>query len=190
MFNFTPFPNLETKNLLLKRLNYTAIDDLHEMRKDPRMNEYVDVKPDESINETKEYIDKMNRGIDDNKWIIWAIEHKQSEKVIGTISIWNINSEHTGAELGYGIIPDYQGKGLMKEALLRVIEYGFDVMFLKYLEAYTEENNFKSLGLLERCNFKEVDKISEEGYFNCRVYNMIIYRLNNDKPAGFESKLI
>lgn len=186
MFNFQPFPNLETKNLLLRRLNYNDINNLHDMRKDSRMIEYVDVKPDENINETKEYIDKMNRGIDDNKWIIWAIVHKQSEKVIGTISIWNINSEHTGAELGYGILPDYQGKGLMKEALLKVIEYGFDVMLLKHLDAYTEENNFKSLGLLERCNFKEVDKIIEEGYFKNRVYNMIIFRLNNDKLSGFE----
>ena len=63
----------------------------------------------------------MNKGIDDNKWIIWAIEHNQSHKVLGTISIWNINEEQRSGELGYGIIPDYQGQGLMKESLLDVI---------------------------------------------------------------------
>ncbi|MHB1392240.1 MAG: HD-GYP domain-containing protein [Clostridia bacterium] len=30
----------------------------------------------------KIYIDKMNKGIDDNKWIIRAIEHKQSNRVM------------------------------------------------------------------------------------------------------------
>lgn len=53
-----------------------------------------------------------------------------SQKVIGTISIWNINLEQRNAELGYGITPAYQNKGLMKEALLSVADYGFNVMNL------------------------------------------------------------
>jgi hypothetical protein len=30
------------------------------------------------------YIDKMNKGVDDNKWIIWAIEHKENVKFFDT----------------------------------------------------------------------------------------------------------
>lgn len=176
MINFSPFPFRETKNLVLRRMDYNDICDLHEMRKDPRMNEYTDTKPDKNSDETKAYIDKMNKGIDDNKWIIWAIQHKQSNKVIGTMSIWNIDSEQKSAELGYGIIPDYQGKGLMKEALLNIVDYGFNVMNLKELYAYTEENNIKSIKLLERCNFAEVNRVDDEGYFNNRIYHMIVYK--------------
>lgn len=181
MTNFTPFPNIETENLILRKMSYNDIDDLFEMRKDPRMNEYTDTKLEEDISETKAYIDKMNKGVDDNKWIIWAIEHKQLNKVIGSISIWNINMEQKSGELGYGIIPDFQGKGLMKESLLSVIEYGFDAMNLKELLAYTEENNLKSIELLERCNFVETDRVQEEGYFSNRVYHMSVYRLESGK---------
>ncbi len=177
MINFTDFPNMETKNLILRKMSYNDINDLFEMRKDPRMNEYTDTIPDATTDETKIYIDKMNKGIDDNKWIIWAIEHKQSNKVIGSISIWNINKEQEGGELGYGIAPYYQGKGLMKEALLSVVEYGFGVLKLKALEAYTEEQNIKSINLLESCNFIEVNRVDDEGYFNNRVYHMIGYRI-------------
>lgn len=179
MFNFTPFPDIETKNLLLRRMDYKDIDDLFEMRKDPRMNEYTDAKLDENPVETKEYIDKMNKGIDDNRWIIWAIEHKESNKVIGSISIWNLNSEENNGELGYGIIPDYQGQGLMKEALLNVVKYAFDTMNLEKLDAYTEENNHRSIKLLERCNFAEINRVDEKGYFNDRIYHMVVYRLEN-----------
>jgi ribosomal-protein-alanine N-acetyltransferase len=35
----------------------------------------------------------MNKGVDYNKWIIWAVEHEVSKKVIGSICIWNINME-------------------------------------------------------------------------------------------------
>lgn len=177
MINFTPFPEIETKNLLLRRMDHNDINDIFQMRSDPRMHEYTDTKPDVNTDETKAYIDKMNKGIDENKWIIWAIEHKQSNKVIGTISIWNIDTEQRSGELGFGIIPDYQGQGFMKESLLSVVKYGFDVMNLKQIFAYTEESNMKSIKLLERCNFVEVDRVDEEGYFNNRVYHMVVYKL-------------
>lgn len=39
----------------------------------------------------------------------------------------------------------------MSESLLSVVEYSFNVMNLKTLDAYTEEKNFKSIKLLEGC---------------------------------------
>lgn len=179
MINFTPFPNIETTNLILRRMNYNDVNDLFEMRKDSKMNKYVDTKLEENIQETKAYIEKMNAGVDCNKWIVWALVNKESKKVIGSICIWNINMEQTTGELGYGIIPKYQGKGLMKEALLSVIKYGFNVMKLKSLDAYTEEGNTKSIKLLEKCNFIEANRVDDDGYFNDRVYHMIVFRLEH-----------
>ena len=165
-------------------MEHADTGDLFEMRKDPRMNEHTDTKIEENTDETKAYIDKMNKGIDDNKWIIWAIEHKQSKKVIGSVSIWNINIEQKTGELGYGIIPDYQGKGLMKEALSGAMQYGFNDMDLETLEAYTEENNLPSARLLESCNFVEADRVDEAGYFNDKVYHMVVYR--RERPKGLQ----
>lgn len=175
--NFTPFPIIETKHLLLRRITLDDTNDMFEMRRDPRMYEYLDTKVDENPDETKTYIGKMNQGIDEEKWFIWAIEHIQSNKVIGTICIWNLNKEEKSGELGYGIIPDYQGQGLMKESLVSVIEYGFEVMKLKVLEAYTEEHNEKSINLLESCEFVDVNRVDESGDATNRVYRMVVYRL-------------
>lgn len=182
MMNFNPFPNMETNNLILRRMDHNDVEDLFEIRNDSRMNEYTDSRLDETMDETKTYIDKMNNGIDDNKWIIWAIQHKESNKVIGSISIWNINKEEKSGELGYGIIPKYQEQGLMKESLLRVIKYAFDIMGLRELLAYTEENNLKSVKLLEKCNFFEIKRVQEEGYFSNKIYNMVVYGLENNRP--------
>ncbi|MFL0247123.1 GNAT family N-acetyltransferase [Candidatus Clostridium stratigraminis] len=173
-----PFPEIETNNLILRKMDYKDIYDIFLMRKDPRMNEFTDAKLDESPEETKSYIDKMNKGIDENKWVIWAIEHKQFKKVIGSISIWNINLEQKSAELGYGIIPEFQGRGFMKEALLSAVDYVFKVMNLDALEAYTEENNIKSIMLLKGCKFEEANRIDDKGYYSDKVYHMVVYRLN------------
>lgn len=180
MIIFNPFPIIETKNLLLRRMELKDEHDIFQMRKDPRMNEYTDSKLDNKLEETKSYIEKMNKGVYENKWIIWGIEHKQSGKVIGSISIWNINIEQESGELGYGIIPDYQNRGLMKEALLSVINYGFKKLKLIVLEAYTEEGNINSIKLLKGCNFSEVKRVDEEGYYSNRIYHMIVFRLENN----------
>lgn len=62
MIILSPFLTLKRKfNIAKNELNDTA--DLFEMRKVPRMNEYTDTKPDENINQTIAYVDKMNKGI-------------------------------------------------------------------------------------------------------------------------------
>ncbi|MFZ5967337.1 MAG: hypothetical protein ACOYVK_09205 [Bacillota bacterium] len=47
------------------------------------------------------------------------------------------------------------------------------------LDAYTEENNMKSNKLLESCKFDEIDRVNDQGYYNNRVYHMVVYRLKN-----------
>lgn len=177
MINFDPFPNLETEHLLLRKLTFTDSDDLFEMRKDPRVHEFTDTRVDENIGQTRAYINKMNQGVAENKWILWAIEHKQLHQVIGSVSIWNINRDQESGELGYGVRPDFQGQGWMKESLLCVAGYGFGVMKLRELWAYTEENNLRSIKLLEKCHFVEVKRVEEMGVLNKRVYAMVAYRL-------------
>jgi [ribosomal protein S5]-alanine N-acetyltransferase len=177
MINIPTLNNIDTKNLMLRRMEHKDIKDLFEMRRDPRMHEFTDTKPEETPMETEKYVDRMNKGIDDNKWIIWAIEHKRAQKVIGSISIWNLNEEEKSGELGYGILPEYQSRGLMKEALLRVVDFGFHIMKLRYLEAYTEEENLKSIKLLDSCNFIEVNRVDDEGYVKDRIYHMIVYKI-------------
>ena len=62
---------------------------------------------------------------------------QNTNSILGTISIWNISREQSKAELGFGLFPGSLGKGIMSEALVKVVEYGFNKMGLKTIEAYT-----------------------------------------------------
>ena len=64
---FNPFPMLETKNLSLRKMTAEDAMDIFQMRKDPRMTEFTDSKLDESLEETKSYIAKMNSGVEESK---------------------------------------------------------------------------------------------------------------------------
>ena len=178
-FNFEPFPEIRTENLILRKLRINDLQDLYEMRKDPRMNLYVDNTIDNNINETLEYLEKMNRGVEAGKWIIWGLELKSEVRLIGSISIWNFKTADVSGELGYGLDFRYQGKGYMTEALKAVVDYGFKTLKLKSLFAYTEIRNQPSISLLERCGFKKTGEIEEKGFITNRDYVMAIYKLDS-----------
>jgi len=175
---FQPFPVLETNHLRFIELSYEHIDDLFLMRNDTSMHEFTDTLPDLTLDDTRLYIDKMINGVNQSKWIIWAIEHKVSKKIIGTISVWNIVDNC--AELGYGIIPNHQGYGYMQEALLVVLKYSFNNLGLTSLDAYTEVTNLRSKNLLEKCKFEYMNEVMDKGYNNNRDYKMMCYRKENN----------
>ncbi len=175
--NRVEFLNLETDRLLLRQMKITDVDALFEMRKEPLMHVYTDTKPDVDQEETMAYLMKMNQGIEEGKWLIWAIEERVSGRVVGSISLWNFDLELNTAELGYGLVPTAWGSGYMAEALGGVLRYGFDELGLSKIEAYTEVGNEASVKLLKKYQFEKTGQIEESGYTNDRVYCMEIYQL-------------
>jgi len=174
---FHPFPVLETERLILRKMSPDDRDDFFVMRSDERMHTYTDTTPDRDASQTEEYLTRVIQGVDENHWLIWAIEQRVTRRVIGSIGIWNFNEDQTSAELRYGIATEFQGKGYMSEALVRVTEYAFATLQLAVLEAYTEAENTPSRRLLERIGFVVSGQVDDPSADDASVYHMIVYRL-------------
>ena len=159
--NFTPFPNLITDRLVLRQLSVNDENEIFKLRSDESVNKYLSRSKANSVEEARAFINKINTSIHNNESLYWGITLKESSALVGTICLWNISKENETAEIGYELIPDSQGKGIMQEALLKVIEFGFENMKLKTIEAHTHPDNDSSTKLLEKNNFK---KIGEEDY--------------------------
>src|SRR5690606_2517771 len=101
-----------------------------------------------------EFIRKINKGIAENESILWGITLNENvQKIIGTICLWNVSIEENKAEIGYVLHPDFQGKGIMQEAVKAVIDYGLNTMQLDKIEASIHPENIKSIRLLEKYDF-------------------------------------
>ncbi len=174
--NFSPFPKLETERLSLREMTARDADDLFMLRANPLSHLYTDTTPDITIAQTHAYIEKMRLGIAENRWIIWAMEHKADQHVVGTLGIWNIDEKRECADLSYALAPECQGKGYMREALAAAISFAFSQMRLSALEAYTEERNLSSRKLLEKLDFWEVDRVDDTPNDCSRIYHMVVYR--------------
>lgn len=168
---FAPFPILKTERLTLKKLNFKHEKALFDYQSNKANFPYVDMPIYESIEEAKNYVIKMQSGVDKKQWIVWAICLQSTDEIIGTISIWNLNHDEDKAELGYGIFPAYRRHGYMKEALLKVLEYGFDNMKLKTIEAYTSPTNEPSVKFLEANDFTFV-KTEPDSYSDNQLMSL------------------
>lgn len=192
--NFSPFPGLTTERLVFRQLAPEDEGEVFNLRSDERVNRFLTRNQCKSIEEAGAFINKINRAISNNDSIYWAITLKNANarltessghpvyKLIGTICLWNIQPENYRAEIGYELNPDFWGKGIMKEALPKVIEYGFETLKLHSIEADLHPGNSRSVVLLEKNGFVREGYFKESDYFNGKFLDRVVYSLLN--PEG------
>ena len=155
--NFKPFPVLKTERLTLRQLVSSDANEIFALRSDENVNKYLDRKPSKSIDDAKIFIQTINENIQRNNSIYWAITLSVSDtdKLIGTICLFDFSDDNLKGEIGYELLPDFQGKGIMQEATSKVIDFGIQHIGLISIEAYTHSENQSSTRLLEKFNFKK-----------------------------------
>ena len=145
--------SVTTDRLILRQLKMDDDNEIFFLRSDERILKYLDIPAAVTIEDARKFIEKINYGINNNECTYWGIALKDQNKLIGTICIWNISMDRTTADIGYVLHPDFQGKGLMQEAIAKIIDYGFEIMKLKSIDADVDPYNSKSIQLLERNGF-------------------------------------
>lgn len=177
--NFTPFPNLETERLQLRRLVNEDVNEIFALRSDPEVMKYIPRPLVKTKEEALAHITMIDEKIVSNEGINWAITLKGNPKLIGIIGHYRINPEHFRAEIGYMLLPEYQGKGITSEAIKEVINYGFKVMKLHSIEAIIDPENFGSEKVLQKNGFVKEAHLKENEYYEGHFLDTVIYSLLN-----------
>ena len=169
------FPILTTERLTLRQPLETDGQELFLLRSDTIVNKYLDRKPSETLEEVVSFIRKVNENFKNKAGLYWAITQTVNEKLIGTICLFNFSDEHKKCEIGYELLPHYQGQGIMKEAVRKVIEFTFQTLGMDTIDAFTHRDNLHSTKLLQKLHFEETTIIDEANP------NLIVFRLSNQE---------
>ena len=176
--NFSPFPEIKSKRLLLRRMTDADAPELLFLRSDETVMQYIDREKTKSLEEATAFIQKINTAIDINDSILWAIALQDKPDImIGNICFWRISNQHYRAEVGYMLHPDFWNKGIMKEALLTAIDFGFNEMKLHSIEAHINPDNVVSGILLEKTGFIREAYFKEDFYFRGKFIDTAVYSL-------------
>lgn len=157
------FPLLQSSRIILRQITSDDTEQILRIRQDQSINHYIERPPLKNREEALKLIEKLSKGVEQEKWFYWGICLKETSELIGTICLWNLAEDRSSGETGFELLPDFQNRGLMSEALEAVLEYSFLNLKMKEVLAYTHRENHKSVRLLERFGFEDTGKVSEKG---------------------------
>jgi [ribosomal protein S5]-alanine N-acetyltransferase len=162
---FTPFPTLKTERLTLRQLAITDENGIFALRSDGEINKYLDRPPSKTIDDARNFINKVNENVKNNAALYWGITLTEGNVFAGTICLFSLSDENESGEIGYELLTAFQGKGIMKEAVERVIDYAYNKIQVRKIEAIPHKDNQRSIKLLEKLSFiksNEPDKAEPE----------------------------
>lgn len=175
--NFDPFPILSTERLILRQITENDINDFFILRSDSRVMQYIDRPLAESTDDALKLIQLITDLLSNNEGITWGIVLKSDPRLIGTIGLWRIIKEHFRAEIGYLLHPDLQRKGIMQEAFVPILNYGFRTMKLHSIEATVNPENSASIKILEKNNFMREAYFKENYFYTGNFLDSAVYSL-------------
>lgn len=82
-----------------------------------------------------------------------AVIETSSNEVIGIISLGDMNRYHGYYEMEYAISAHKRNKGYAKQAVSKIIEYGFTELQAEVIAAWVRSHNQTSTHVLEKCGF-------------------------------------
>lgn len=175
--NFHPFKNLETNRLLLRRVTNSDCNQVISLRSNPITMQYIPRPLVKNETDALEHIAMIESKIENNEGINWAITIKNNPELIGIIGLFRIKPEHYRAEIGYMILPEFQNKGIITEAINAVLHYGFFKMNLHSIEAVIDPSNLTSERVLQKNGFIKEAHLIENEYYNGKFIDSVIYSL-------------
>lgn len=143
-------PILETERLILRKFIQNDLNDMFNIFSDKDVNKFLPWFPFKSMEETKNHFENVI--CEEYKKTIayyYAIEEKETKKVIGYINLSRINKEKCCAELGYGLLKQYWNKGIITEASKILLKYAKESGF-NYITATHDVNNPRSGKVMEK----------------------------------------
>lgn len=166
---------LETKRLLLRRLEIDDLEPLFKLYSDPEIRKYF---PEGvlSFEDTKEELEWFLNGHPRHPELgLWATIHKPSGKFIGRCGLlpWKIDGQDE-VEIAYLIDKDFWNQGLATEAAQAIREYAFTKLGLSRLICLIDPDNLASQRIAEKTGMtveRRVDGIDGDN-FPTLIYSM------------------
>jgi ribosomal-protein-alanine N-acetyltransferase len=166
------FPEIKTRNLILRRLVPQDRKAVFILRNDKELNRFIRRNTMTIETEASAFIEKIWSNGDRGPDVFWAICMNTQPDLIGSICLWNFSEDRKLAELGYELFPAFQGKSLMSEAVKAVLDYAFKERRLTTIEAYTHKDNMRSKKMLAKFQFRHLpDKVDADNENN-EVYSL------------------
>lgn len=143
---------LETSRLILRRFTVEDAPRMFaEWANDPEVTRYLTWAPHETPSVTRQLLEEWTGQYGCPEYYHWAIEEKQSGRLIGDIGVVHLSERDFCCEIGYCLSRDRWGLGIMTEAFSAVLAFLFDTVGVHRVEARHIAENISSGKVMQKC---------------------------------------
>ena len=160
---------LETNRLVLREMKLSDASALLEMDSNPEVHQYLWNKPVKDISEVHSYIEVVRAQYIQNNIGRFVVILKETNELIGWAGLkYNtemVNNKIHFYDIGYRLNERFWGKGYASEASFAWLDYGFNVMKIKVMEAAAHSDNIASNKILLKIGLKMTEQYLEDGVY-------------------------
>lgn len=147
---------LETPRLLLRPFRASDAEQAFaNWMSDSAVTRFLTWEPHSDLSFTRELLALWEEEAQSPETYHWAIVWKENGEAAGDISVVAADMRSESAAVGYCLSRALWGKGVMTEALSRVVEYLFGEVGFYRIEAKHAAENAASGRVMEKCGFQK-----------------------------------
>jgi len=176
MNGFT-LPRIDAKRVCLRMIVESDIDSLFEIFSDEQVMRYWSGPPLVDRQAARALFEEIALANSRGSMKKWGIATLDNDTVIGTATLFNLELSNGRAEIGYAQNRNRWGQGFMNEALQALLDYAFNHLKLRRLEADVDPRNVASIRTLERLGFQREGLLRERWHVNGEIQDAYFYGL-------------
>ncbi|SFW14770.1 ribosomal-protein-alanine N-acetyltransferase [Sinomicrobium oceani] len=164
------FPTLKTDRLLLRGITDFDLKHIFKGLSHPDVIRYYGISFD-----TLEATQEQMAWFADEKQMWWAICSPDNQTFYGAGGLNAIDYEDNKAEIGFWLLPQFWGKGIMKEALPLISDYGLNQLQLNRIEGFIETENINCIKAITKLDFRYEKTIQDYEIKNGKSIHVDVY---------------
>lgn len=172
-----PLPVLDGTRIRLRGIEADDFDAFYALHSDPRVMRYWSFPAWTAHEQAREYFASACSGRDATRLLCWGIAERGHDRLIGAVTLYDIDREQGRASIGYALSSPWWGQGLAREALSCVLAHAFDALALRRVEADIDPRNAASCRLVERLGFEREGLLRERWHVAGEVCDTALYGL-------------
>ena len=168
---------IDTARLRLRQLTRDDAPALFKVFSDAQVTRYWSTPPWHALSEAHESIDDSQASYQGDEHLRLAITLRDSDTLIGVISLYRIHQLNRRGDIGYALAREYWGCGYLSEAMQAFLTHAFGALNLNRIEADIDPRNEASARLLKKMAFTHEGHMRERWIVDGEVCDTDFYGL-------------
>ena len=170
-------PQIDGSRVRLRGMRQSDVPAYFALQSDPVGMRYWSYPPLTGIEQAQALFERNEQAADAGDCIPWVVALAHDDAMIGTCTLFALDTAHRRAMLGYALDRAHWGRGYAQEALRLALGHAFGALALHRVEADIDPRNTASTRLVERVGFTREGLLRERWLVGDDIQDSALYGL-------------